>query len=69
MLQTDSGFTVTVLDKVIQPTPAQDPQDYGQVRTALARELQDDLASSFVVALQNRDHVSVDQKLFAQIYQ
>jgi peptidyl-prolyl cis-trans isomerase D len=69
MLQTGNGFTVAALAKIVQPTPAQDPQDYGQVQQAMEKSLQNDDGESFLAGLQTRDHVTVDQKLFAQIYQ
>jgi len=69
MLQTGNGFTVAELAKIVQPTPAQDPQDYSQVQQAMEKSLQNDDGESFLAGLQARDHVKVDQKLFAQIYQ
>jgi peptidyl-prolyl cis-trans isomerase D len=69
MLQTANGFTVTALAKIVQPTPAQDPGDYAQLRQALEKSLQNDDGESFLAGLQARDHVTVDQKMFAQIYQ
>ena len=69
MLQTGNGFMVAELAKIVQPTPAQDPQDYAQVQQAMEKSLQNDDGESFLAGLQARDHVTVDQKLFAQIYQ
>jgi peptidyl-prolyl cis-trans isomerase D len=69
MVQTPTGFTVAVLAKVVQPTPAQDPADYAQVQQAMTKSLQNDVDESFLVGLQARDKVTVNQKLFAQIYQ
>ncbi|OYV24651.1 MAG: hypothetical protein B7W99_01240 [Rhodospirillales bacterium 20-58-10] len=69
MQQTDSGFMVAVLAKINQPTPAQDPTDAAQIQQSLTKSLQNDVAESFFGGLQARDKVSVDPKLFAQIYQ
>jgi peptidyl-prolyl cis-trans isomerase D len=69
MVQTDTGFTVAALSKVTEPTPAQDPANFAQVSQALAKAVQDDVGESFLAGLQARDKVTVDQKLFAQIYQ
>ncbi len=69
MEQTDTGFTVAVLAKIVQPTPAQDPSDYAEVQQSMAKSLQTDVGESFLAGLQTRDKVTVNQKLFAQIYQ
>jgi peptidyl-prolyl cis-trans isomerase D len=69
MLQTNTGFTVAALAKIVQPTPAQDPSDYAQLQQAMTKSLQDDTGGSFLAGLQARDKVSVNQKLFTQIYQ
>ncbi|MDR3521541.1 MAG: SurA N-terminal domain-containing protein [Acidocella sp.] len=69
MQQTDSGFVVAVLAKIDQPTPAQDPTLVAQLQQSLTKSLQNDVAESFLGGLQARDKVSVDPKLFAQIYQ
>ena len=69
MLQTDSGFTVAVLARIVQPTASQDPTDYSGAESAMAKALQDDAAESFISGLQSRDKITVNQKLLAQIYQ
>ena len=69
MQQTDTGFTVAVLAKIVKPTPAQDPADYAQVQQSMAKSLQNDAGESFLDGLQIRDKVTVNQKLLAQIYQ
>jgi peptidyl-prolyl cis-trans isomerase D len=69
MQQTDTGFTVAALANITQPTPDQDASDYAQVRQAMVKGIQTDLASSFVAAIEGRDKVSINQKLMAQIYQ
>ena len=69
MLQTKSGFMVAVLTKVAHPTPADDQDQYDELRRAMTRALQNDTAESFLDGLQTRYKVRVNQKLFAQIYQ
>jgi peptidyl-prolyl cis-trans isomerase D len=69
MQQTGDGFMVAVLARVVQPTPQQDASDYQQVYSAMAKGMQNDLIQSFLTGLQVRDRVSVNQKLFAQVYQ
>ena len=69
MLQTDTGFTVAALAKIVRPAPAQAPVDYAQLQQAMAKSLQNDVGESFLAGLQTRDKVRIDQNLFAQIYQ
>jgi peptidyl-prolyl cis-trans isomerase D len=69
MQQTADGFLVAVLTKILQPDPAQQAQQYQAIQDALAKSLQNDVTESFLAGLQTREHVAVDPKLFAQIYQ
>jgi peptidyl-prolyl cis-trans isomerase D len=69
MQQTPDGFLVAVLTKIQLPDPAQLPQQYQALQDALAKSLQNDVTESFLAGLQTREHVTVDPKLFAQIYQ
>jgi peptidyl-prolyl cis-trans isomerase D len=69
MLQTDTGFTVASLAKIVKPTPAQDPGDYTEVQQSMAKSLQNDVGGSFLAGLQLRDKVTINQKIFSQIYQ
>ncbi len=69
MLQNATGFSVAVVAKVIDPTPAQAPQQATQVRQAMDKAMQNDVGESFLAGLEARDSVTVDQKLLAQVYQ
>ena len=69
MLDNGSDFTVAVLDKVVAPTPQSDPAGFAKLQQSLNSSLQDDLEGSFLAGLQAQDKVTVNQKLFAQIYQ
>jgi peptidyl-prolyl cis-trans isomerase D len=69
MQQTPDGFMVAVLTKIVPPDPAQDAQQLDGLRQALAKSLQNDVVESFLSGLQSREHISVDQKMFAQLYQ
>jgi peptidyl-prolyl cis-trans isomerase D len=69
MLQSPDGFMVAALSAVNRPTPAQDPTDAAQVAQAMTKSMQDDTAASFIAGLQQRYKVTVNTKLFAQVYQ
>jgi peptidyl-prolyl cis-trans isomerase D len=69
MLQTTDGFTVAALSDINRPTPRDDPADAGQVAQAMTKSMQDDTAASFIAGLQARYKVTVNNKLFAQVYQ
>jgi peptidyl-prolyl cis-trans isomerase D len=69
MQQTSDGFTVAALENINQPTPAQDPADFAQVAQAMTKSMQDDTVASYIAGLQARYKVTVDNKLFNQVYQ
>ena len=69
MLQTPTGFTVATLAKIVQPTPAQDQADYNSALQSMTKSLQNDVGGSLLAGLQLRDKVTINQKLFSQIYQ
>ncbi|HTJ90027.1 MAG TPA: SurA N-terminal domain-containing protein [Acidocella sp.] len=69
MLQTGTGFTVATLAKIVKPTPQQDPTDYNEALQSMTKSLQNDVGGSFLAGLQLRDKVTINQKLFSQIYQ
>jgi len=69
MEQGADGFTVLALTNDIQPDPVQGASAYAQVQQAMDGGMRDDLGGSFLGGLQTRGKVSVNQKLFAQIYQ
>jgi peptidyl-prolyl cis-trans isomerase D len=69
MEPTASGFTVTALANIVDPQPEQDPTDLAQLQQSLTTALQQDVSWSLMGGLQTRDNVSVNQKLFSQIYQ
>jgi len=69
MAPAPGGFIVASLAKIIQPSANDDPADFQQVQASMAKAMQDDVAGSFITGLQSRDKVTINQKLFAQIYQ
>ncbi|HYP63262.1 MAG TPA: peptidylprolyl isomerase, partial [Acidocella sp.] len=69
MVQTSTGFTVAQLTQITAPNPAQYQNVYQQWQQQMTKDLQNDLAESFLAGLQARDKVTVNQKLLAQIYQ
>lgn len=69
MVPSGAGFTVAQLTQVTAPNPSQYPNVYQQWQQQMTKDLQNDLAESFLAGLQARDKVSINQKLLAQIYQ
>lgn len=69
MQQTATGFTVAAVARIVEPDPAQDPKTYAALQQAMLKSLQNDAGQSLLDGLQDRDHVTVDQKLLAQLYQ
>lgn len=69
MTQTAAGFMVAVLSKILQPQEADQPQLMTSIDSSLSKGLQSDVLESFLNGLQTREHVTVEPKLFAQIYQ
>jgi len=63
------GFLVAVLSKVEQPPQSAAPQLLASIQDALTKGLQSDVVESFLNGLQGREHISIDQKLVAQIAQ
>ncbi len=69
MQQTADGFQVVALASINRPKPADDPNTWNEVGQAMTKSLADDTVASFIAGLQGRDKVTVDAKLYAQIYQ
>jgi hypothetical protein len=58
-----------VLTKILQPRESDQPQLLTSIDTSLTKGLQSDVLESFLNGLQTREHVTVEPKLLAQIYQ
>ncbi len=69
MQQSSDGFTVAALTAITRPSQADDPTDAAEVVQAMTKSLEDDTVASLIAGLQARDKVSVNDKLFSQIYQ
>jgi peptidyl-prolyl cis-trans isomerase D len=69
MQPTPDGFLVAVLTKIDQPPESAAPQEVTAITQALSKSLQNDAAQSFLAGLQTSEHITVDQKLLAQVYQ
>jgi len=69
MQPTPDGFLVAVLTKIEQPRESDAPQEAAGIASALSKSLQNDAAQSFLAGLQTEEHISIDQKLLAQIDQ
>jgi hypothetical protein len=60
---------VPVLSKILQPQESDQPQLMTSIDSSLTKGLQSDVLESFLNGLQTREHVTVEPKLLAQIYQ
>jgi len=69
MIETPTGFTVAVLDRVITPDPAQDPEGLGRIRDELAKTVAADIESSFIVAVRNAASPKINSALLNQMAQ
>jgi peptidyl-prolyl cis-trans isomerase D len=69
MAPSADGFMVAVLSKIEQPPQSAAPQLVASIQDALTKGLQSDVVESFLNGLQGREHISIDQKLIAQIAQ
>ena len=69
MQPTTDGFLVAVLTKIDQPPESAAPDEVAQITQSLAKSLQNDVAESFLAGLQTREHITLDQKMLAQVYQ
>jgi peptidyl-prolyl cis-trans isomerase D len=69
MQPTPDGFLVAVLTKIDQPPESAAADEVTGITQSLAKSLQNDVAQSFLGGLQSREHVTIDQKMLAQIYQ
>jgi peptidyl-prolyl cis-trans isomerase D len=69
MVETPDGFVVGQLAEVVAPDAAADKTGYDQVRAAIARSVQNDLASVFVDAVRQRAEPRVNQRAFNSVVQ
>jgi peptidyl-prolyl cis-trans isomerase D len=69
MQPTPAGFLVAVLTKIDQPPESAAPDEIAQITQSLAKSMQTDVQESFLAGLQTREHISIDQKMLAQVYQ
>ena len=67
MLQTPDGFVVATVTGVRHPDPAQDHAGYAGTRDALDAAMADDVENTFVTALRDRAHPSIDAKAVEQV--
>jgi peptidyl-prolyl cis-trans isomerase D len=61
MVETPDGFVVAVLAAIQDPDPKADPVGYGQVQSALARGLGDDIQAVFATAVRDRANPRLNQ--------
>lgn len=69
MVQTQDGFVVAVLSKVVPADPKADPAGYAQLRDALTKTLGNDAQDIYATALRNRANPRINQKLLSQVAQ
>lgn len=69
MVQTQNGFVVAVLTKIVPADPKADPAGYAQLRDALTKTLGNDAQDIYATALRNRANPRVNQKLLDQVAQ
>jgi peptidyl-prolyl cis-trans isomerase D len=69
MVQNHGGVVVALLTSVAHPAPADNQPLYNEVQTDLTKAIRDDIGTELLNGLQQRLKVSINQKLFAQIYQ
>jgi peptidyl-prolyl cis-trans isomerase D len=67
MVQTPDGFVVAVLTSITPPDPTADQAVVQRIAAALSRNMKNDVVDSFANALRVRDHVTVNQKMLAQV--
>ena len=67
MLQTPDGFVVATVTGVRHPDPAQDHTGYAGTRDALDAAMADDVENTYVTALRDRAHPSIDAKAVEQV--
>jgi peptidyl-prolyl cis-trans isomerase D len=69
MVETDDGFTVAVLSKIIPSDPNTDPLGYGQIRDALTSAVGNDVQMVLVTALRARANPRVQSGAINSIVQ
>jgi len=69
MVETADGFVVAQLAQVVTPDAAADKTGYDQARAAIARSVQNDLASVFIDAVRQRAGPQINQRAFDSVIQ
>jgi peptidyl-prolyl cis-trans isomerase D len=69
MTEDGGAFFVAVTKDVTSPDPAADPAGLGAVRDALGRQIEGDVAQSYVTAIRERAHPRINQPLLDSLAQ
>lgn len=64
MVQTQDGFVVAVVDKIVRPSPKDDQAAYRRIAEILTRSIANDLGNTFAGALRERAHPRINQRVF-----
>ena len=67
MLQTPDGFVVATVTAIRHPDPSKDHAGYARTRDALDAAMADDVENTYVTALRDRAHPSIDDKAVEQV--
>ena len=67
MLETPDGFVVGTVTAIRHPDPAADKLGYARARDGLDAAIADDVENSYVTALRDRAHPSIDGKAIEQV--
>ena len=67
MLPTPDGYVVATVTAIRHPDPAQDHAGYDRTRDALDAAMADDVENTYVTALRDRAHPSIDGKAVEQV--
>ena len=69
MVETEDGFEVAVLDRVIDADPAKDPAGVAQIHDAVAQQMANDIEQLFVLAVRNQVQPKVNRAMLETLAQ
>jgi peptidyl-prolyl cis-trans isomerase D len=69
MIETPEGFVVAQLSEVVKPAAASDKAGYDEVRSAVSKSINGDVANVFIDALRQRARPQINQQGFDSVVQ
>jgi peptidyl-prolyl cis-trans isomerase D len=60
MVETPDGFMVAMLAEIVQADPAKDPVGYGRMKDSFAKQLTQDIETTFATAVRDRQHPRIN---------